>query len=62
MAKDAKFFQKQAEKAERMARSVSDVEVAEDLSKLARAYRSQADLLKAKPKSKKRKSKRRRAG
>jgi hypothetical protein len=56
MVKQAKFFRKQAEKAERMARSVSDVEVAQDLSKLAKAYRSQADVLKAKRKSKKRRA------
>jgi hypothetical protein len=48
MVKQAKFFRKQAEKAERLARSVSDVEVAQDLSKLAKAYRSQVDVLKAK--------------
>jgi hypothetical protein len=54
MVKQAKFFRKQAEKAERMAQSVSDVEVAQDLSKLAKAYRSQAEVLKSKRKSKKR--------
>jgi hypothetical protein len=47
-------IKKRAEKAERMARSVSDVEVAQDLSELAKAYRSQADLLNVKRKSKKR--------
>jgi hypothetical protein len=54
MVKQAKFFRKQAEKAERMAQSVSDVEVAQDLSKLAKAYRSQAEVLKSKRKSNKR--------
>jgi hypothetical protein len=56
MVKQAKFFRKQAEKAERLARSVSDIEVAQDLSKLAKAYRSQADVLKAKRKPKKRRA------
>ena len=56
MVKQAKFFRKQAEKAERMAQSVSDVEVAQDLSKLAKAYRSQAEVLKSKRKPKKRRA------
>jgi hypothetical protein len=57
MVKEAKFFRKQADKAERMSRSISDAEAAESLSNLAKAYRSQADALKAKRKpAKKRRS------
>jgi hypothetical protein len=52
MAKDAKLFRKQAVKAERAARSISDAEVSQDLINLAEAYRRQADALK---KSKKKK-------
>jgi hypothetical protein len=46
MVKATKFFRKQAEKAEQMARAVSDQETAQSLSNLAQAYRSQADALK----------------
>ena len=46
MVKEAKFFRKQAEKAERMALATSDREVSQNLSNLAQAYRSQADALK----------------
>jgi hypothetical protein len=48
MVKETKFFRKQAKKAERMARAMSDVEAAQSLSNLAKAYRKQADVLKAK--------------
>jgi hypothetical protein len=48
MVKEAKFLRKQAKKAERMARAMSDAEAAESLSNLAKAYRKQADVLKAK--------------
>jgi len=51
MVKEAKFFRKQAVKAERMARTVSDAEISERFLSLAKAYRSQADLLKVKKKS-----------
>jgi hypothetical protein len=51
MVKEAKFFRKQAERAERMARSTSDAEVSQNFMNMARAYRSQADALKAKQKS-----------
>jgi hypothetical protein len=51
MVKEAKFFRKQADKAERMARAVSDIEVSEGFLNMAKAYRSQADVLKAKGKS-----------
>ena len=46
MIKATKFFRKQAEKAERMARATSDQEASQNLSSLAQAYRSQADVLK----------------
>jgi hypothetical protein len=46
MAKEVKFFRKQAEKAERMARATSDEESSRNLANLALAYRSQADVLK----------------
>jgi hypothetical protein len=46
MVKEAKFFRKQAEKAERIARSASDADVSQNLSALARAYRGQAEMLK----------------
>ncbi|MBU6462858.1 MAG: hypothetical protein KGK01_08040 [Bradyrhizobium sp.] len=55
MAKETKFFRRQADKAERMALAMSDEEASQSLSNLARAYRSQADALK---KSRKEKSKR----
>jgi hypothetical protein len=51
MVKETKFFRKQALKAERMARSVSDAEISERFLNMAKAYRSQADVLKAKKKS-----------
>jgi hypothetical protein len=68
MVKETKFFRKQAAKAERMALSVSDAEISQRFLNLAKAYRSQADVLKAKklkakklkakkPKVKKRKAK-----
>jgi hypothetical protein len=53
MVKPSKFFRKQAEKAERMARAVSDEETAQDLSNLAEAYRGQADALKQQKRLKK---------
>jgi hypothetical protein len=51
MMKEAKFFRKQADKAERMARASSDSEVSQGFLNMAKAYRSQADVLKAKRKS-----------
>ena len=51
MVKETKFFRKQAVKAERMARSVSDAEISERFLSMAKAYRSQADVMKAKKKS-----------
>ena len=46
MVKEVKFFRKQAEKAERMARATADEESSRNLANLALAYRSQADALK----------------
>ncbi len=46
MIKATKFFRKQAEKAERMARATSDEEASQNLSNLAQAYRSQAAAMK----------------
>jgi hypothetical protein len=57
MAKESKFFRKQAERAERMALAASDDETSRSLSNLANAYRSQADVLKQRNKSKKSKKK-----
>jgi len=51
MVKETKFFRKQAAKAERMARSASDAEVSRSFMNMALAYRRQADVLKAKKKS-----------
>jgi hypothetical protein len=53
MVKETKFFRKQAAKAERMARTVSDPEVSASFLNMAKAYRSQADVLKAKKKARK---------
>jgi hypothetical protein len=62
MVKETKFFRKQAAKAERMARSASDAEISQSFLDLAKAYRSQADVLKAKKsKAKKKSGKKRRA-
>jgi hypothetical protein len=46
MVKEVKFFRKQADKAERMARATADEETSQGLTNLAQAYRSQADALK----------------
>ena len=51
MVKEAKFFRKQADKAKRMSRAASDAEISERFLNMAKAYRSQADVLKAKKKS-----------
>jgi hypothetical protein len=48
MAKESKFFRKQADKAERKARAVSDVEISQSFLNMAKAYRSQAGALKTK--------------
>jgi hypothetical protein len=58
MIKETRFFRKQADKAERMARATPDEETSQNLSNLAQAYRSQADALKkSKLKSKLKKNK-----
>ena len=49
--KESKFFRKQAEKAERMARAVSDAEMSQRFLSMAKA-RSQANVLRAKEKPK----------
>ena len=51
MVKETKFFRNQAANAERMARTVSDAEMSERFLNMAKAYRSQADVLKGKKKS-----------
>jgi hypothetical protein len=56
MVKETKFFRKQAVKAERMALSVSDAEISQRFLNMAKAYRSQADVLKAKKRKAKKKS------
>jgi hypothetical protein len=62
MVKETKFFRKQALKAERMALTVSDAEISERFLNMAKAYRSQANVLKAKRlKARKRKAKTRKA-
>jgi hypothetical protein len=53
MAKETKFLRKQADKAERMARAAANAEVSQGFLSLAKAYRSQADVLKSKRKAKK---------
>ena len=50
MVKETKFFRKQATKAERMAQAAADPEISQRLLNMARAYRSQADVLKGKKK------------
>jgi hypothetical protein len=62
MVKETKFFRKQAVLAERMARSALDTEISQSFLNMATAYRSQADVLKAKKlKAKKKSGKKRRA-
>ena len=51
MVKETKFFRKQADKAERMARSAADLEISQRYRNMARAYRSQAEVLKANKKA-----------
>ncbi len=60
MVKEAKFYRKQAEKAERMSLALTDIEAAQNLSALAQAYRSQADMLKKSKKAKKKPGSKRR--
>ncbi len=58
MVKEVKFFRKQAEKAERMARVTRDEEASKSLANLALAYRGQAEVLKKNRVGKKLKAKR----
>jgi hypothetical protein len=51
MVKARKYLRKQADKAELMAGNSTDTELAQSFASLARAYRSQADAMKAKKKS-----------
>jgi hypothetical protein len=51
MVKETKFFRMQADKAERMARSATDLEISQRYQNMAQAYRSQAEVLKAKKKA-----------
>jgi hypothetical protein len=53
MAKETKPLRKHADQAERMAKATADPEISENFLNLARAYRSQADVLKAKRKREK---------
>jgi hypothetical protein len=53
MVKEAKFFRKQATRAETAARSASDEEVSRGLLAMALGYRQQAALLKKKQTTKK---------
>ena len=56
MIKEAKFYRKQAEKAERMARSTSEADTVQGFQALARAYRSQAKVLKRSRRNKRKQS------
>lgn len=52
MVKEAKYFRKQADRAEAAARAASDTEVSEGLLAMALGYRHQAALIKKKQKAK----------
>jgi len=54
MVKESKFLRKQARKAEKRAETTGDAETADDMRKLASAYRAQADVIRKaeKPKAK----------
>jgi hypothetical protein len=53
MVKEVKFLRKQADKAERMAQSASEPEITRNYLSMARGFRTQAEILKAKKESKK---------
>ena len=57
MVKEAKYFRKQAVKAEVAARAACDAEISDGLFAMAMAYRNQAALLKKKQKAKPKKEK-----
>jgi hypothetical protein len=44
--RETQFLRRQAKKAELMAKAISDIEASQNFSALAKAHRSQADLLK----------------
>jgi hypothetical protein len=46
MVKEAKFFRKQADKAEQAASRISDPDTSDNLRALAAAYRSRAEAIK----------------
>ncbi|MBR0875261.1 hypothetical protein JQ633_33215 [Bradyrhizobium tropiciagri] len=48
MTKETKSLRKQADKAERAARASTDAEASESMLALAKAFRSQAEVIKAK--------------
>jgi hypothetical protein len=56
MVKEFKFFRKQAEKAERMAQAASEAEISQNFLSMAKAYRGQANVLKAEEKAKAKKN------
>jgi hypothetical protein len=55
MVNETKSLRTQAERAERAARAATDPEISQDFSVLAKAYRSQADVLKQKKQQQKKK-------
>jgi hypothetical protein len=55
MVKEVKFLRKQADKAERMAQSANEPEITLNYLNMARGFRTQAEILKAKKQSKKKK-------
>jgi hypothetical protein len=55
MAKEIKQLRKQAEKAARAAKIAADAEVSDSAEGLARAFQSQADVLKSKKRAGKKK-------
>jgi hypothetical protein len=56
MVKEAKYFRKQADKAERMAQLATEPEISRNYLSMARGFRSQAEILKAKKQPKKKKA------
>jgi hypothetical protein len=57
MVKEAKFFRRQAVRAETAARAASDAEISQRLLAMAEGYRSQASFLKKRRKKKLKKTK-----
>jgi len=56
MVQEFQFFRKQAENAERMVQAASDAEISQSFLSMAKAYRGQANVLKAKERPKAKKS------